>query len=78
MPKIYLNGSFYDRAGQIGALAGNNLNSGGSGGAEPDVEMNSVVDITAGNFVELYYYTANGNGTNRAVEFARVSVIKVG
>jgi len=68
--KLYRNGTMIRRGGSIFALAGNNINSGGTGGLLPDQGFTTTIPVVAGQTFEVYYYQANGSGLSRSIEAA--------
>lgn len=73
--KIYKNGAFTgERSGEIPGLAGNNINSGGNGGALPDVLFTGKISFVPNDTFQVYYYQANGSGLNRTTERLKLEV----
>lgn len=72
---IYKNGvTTGERAGAIQGLAGNNINSGGSLGALPDTLFTGKISFNSGDNFQVYYYQANGAGSNRTMERLKLDV----
>lgn len=73
--KIYKNGAFSgERMGAIQGLAGNNINSGGTGGALPDTGLTAKISFVPNDTFQVYYYQANGSSNNRATERLKLEV----
>jgi hypothetical protein len=77
--KIYKNGTVHSQAGNLPGISGNNQNSGGvptgsNLNANGYVEMSSVIPVAIGDVLTLYYYQANGNGSSRTIDGARLDV----
>lgn len=67
-PKLYRNGSMIRRGGSWPGVAGNNVNSGGSGGAMIDFLMQTdFFDTVEGQSFQGYFYQANGGGNARDI-----------
>lgn len=70
--KFYKNGSLFAREGYIPGLAGNNINSGGTGGELPDTNPIYGITMAIGDTLEVYYYQSNGSGLNRSINTATI------
>lgn len=77
MAKLYVNGSLVDRAGYVHGLSSNNVNSGGAGGAMPDAQITTVLDLAVNDYIEFYAYGSNGAGNSYTISDARVDVFKL-